>query len=102
MPKQSSIYYKVKSPAGLEALYALHYNLTFPAHYHQTYNISLVYEGSFHTEAGGKFLTAPAGSILITNPEEIHANPFDKNSSASFFTFYVPAEFLKSFSKGNS
>ncbi|MGZ3945229.1 MAG: helix-turn-helix domain-containing protein, partial [Mucilaginibacter sp.] len=67
----------------------------FPAHFHQTFNITLVYTGTFNTQLADKFVLAPSGTILITNPREIHANPFQKDSSVSFFTFYVSQPFLE-------
>lgn len=89
-----SKYYHFTFCDGLEALSARHHKTPFPAHYHPTFNITLVYEGVFNTKLHQKLMLAPAGSILITNPEEIHANPFTKDSNVSFFTFYVSRDFI--------
>jgi AraC-like DNA-binding protein len=90
-----SKYYKFAFCDGLEALSVTNHKTPFPAHFHQTFNITLVYTGTFNTQLTGKFVLAPSGTILITNPQEIHANPFQKDSSVSFFTFYISQPFLE-------
>nr|WP_294793623.1 AraC family transcriptional regulator [uncultured Mucilaginibacter sp.] len=87
-------YYKLPIGEGIEALFANQHNSSFPFHFHPTYNITLIYDGSFNTQLHDRMVLAPSGSILITNPQEIHANPFDKSTSVSFFTFYVSQGFL--------
>jgi len=79
----------------MEALSVKNHRTPFPAHYHPTFNITLVYQGTFHTKLTDKLVLAPTGTILITNPQEIHANPFQKDSNVSFFTFYISEGFLK-------
>jgi len=90
-----SKYYKLPIGEGLEALSVKDYNSSFPSHFHPTYNITLIYDGSFNTKLDNSVIVAPSGTILITNPQEIHSNPFDKNGSVSFFTFYVSQDFLE-------
>lgn len=89
-----SKYHKMPQCDGLEALYVTRHHTSFPFHYHPTFNISLIYEGVFQTQLNDKLIIAPTGNILITNPQEIHANPCEKKSLASFFTFYVGVDFL--------
>ncbi len=90
-----SKYYKLNIGEGLEALSVKNYNSSFPSHFHPTYNITLIYYGAFNTRLDDNLLVAPSGTILITNPQEIHSNPFDRNESVSFFTFYVSQDFLE-------
>lgn len=94
MRDRVSKYHKMSLCDGLEALYVTRHNTSFPFHYHPTFNISLIYEGVFQTQLHDKLIIAPTGNILITNPQEIHANPCEKQSLASFFTFYLGADFL--------
>ena len=96
-----SKYYKFSFCDGLEALSVKNHKTPFPSHYHPTYNITLVYDGAFNTKLFDRLLIAPSGTILITNPLEIHANPFENDSSVSFFTFYVSQEFLEYCNEGN-
>lgn len=100
MKAPSSKFHKLPFCDGLEALDAMHYNISFPAHFHPTFNISLVYDGIFQTKLHSRSISAPSGSILITNPQEIHANPCDKDDRISFFTFYLSREFLSYCNKG--
>src|SRR5882757_2505801 len=95
MSSTPSRYYKLPVCEGLEALFATQYKTPFPSHFHPTFNITLVYDGTFQTRLTDKLVNAPTGTILITNPQEIHANPFDKHTSVSFFTFYISQAFLE-------
>jgi len=79
----------------LEALFANSHKTPFPFHFHPTFNITLIYNGTFSTQLSDKLVNAPSGSILITNPREIHANPCDKSGETSFFTFYVSEGFME-------
>lgn len=97
-----SKYYRFPLFDGLEAMYITGNSVSFPQHYHDTYNISLVYDGIFPAQLHNKLITAPAGSILITNPREIHANPCEKKSRVSFFTFYLSPAFVTSCNSGKS
>lgn len=102
MSHTPSKYYKLSIGGGLEALLAKNHHQSFPFHFHPTYNISLVYDGAFNTQLSNQLVVAPSGTILITNPQEIHANPSDKNCSISFFTFYINPEFLTYCNNGQS
>lgn len=95
MNASPSKYYKLPLAEGLEALFVNNYSTPFPFHFHPTFNITLVYDGVFNTQLSDKLLHAPSGSILITNPQEIHANPCERDSRVSFFTFYISGEFLE-------
>ena len=98
----SSSYYRFAFCDGLEALAVKDHKTPFPAHYHPTFNITLVYDGVFPTKLQDHLVLAPSGTILITNPQEIHANPFQKGWKASFFTFYVGQDFLNYCNNGQS
>lgn len=102
MNSKRAKYYKLGIGEGLEALHASDHNSSFPFHFHPTYNITLVYDGAFNTQLSDKLLVSPSGTILITNPQEIHANPFQKDSKVSFFTFYVSQDFLEYCNQGRS
>jgi AraC-like DNA-binding protein len=96
-----SKYYKFSFCDGLEALSVKNHKTPFPPHYHPTYNITLIYDGVFNTKLYDRLLIAPSGTILITNPLEIHANPFETDNRVSFFTFYINQEFLEYCNEGN-
>ncbi len=94
MKPTGSKFYKTPLFDGLEALDATNHKVSFPAHFHPTFNITLVYDGVFQSRLKDKDISAAPGSILITNPLEIHANPFESGNSVSFFTFYLSPDFL--------
>ena len=89
----ASNYYKLPAIKGLEALDAVDYNTAFPAHFHPTFNISLIYEGVFEAKLNDKNVSATKGTIMITNPGEIHANP--TTEGRTFFTFYLAPNFFE-------
>lgn len=53
----------------IKAQYATH---TFPKHMHETYVLGVILKGVEKFYCKGKMYEAPAGSIIIVNPEEIH------------------------------
>lgn len=100
MPKNhfensNSKYYKFSFCDNLEALSAVNHRTSFPSHFHPTFNITLVYNGKFNTQLSDRLVIAPSGMILITNPQEIHANPNSKDETVSFFTFYISKQFVE-------
>jgi len=95
MKNKGSKYYKSSCCGSLEALDVTDHNISFPFHFHPTFNITLVQEGIFQSRLKDRSVTAPSGAILITNPQEIHANPCERDSSVSFFTFYLADDFLQ-------
>lgn len=88
-------YQKLAILDGIEVLKANHCKQSFPLHRHDTYNISLILENTFHTELQDRSLMAPVGAIAITNPDELHATPCDPDIGNSFFTFYVPPSIIE-------
>ncbi|MDR7211480.1 AraC family transcriptional regulator [Flavobacterium piscis] len=98
--KNISEYYQLPILDGLELLNAKSHTLDFPFHVHDTFNIALILDTTFNTKLNDKFLKAPKGTLSITNPNEVHATPCDKDIGNSFFTFYVSPEAIKDFNNG--
>ncbi|MBI3138417.1 MAG: helix-turn-helix transcriptional regulator [Sphingobacteriales bacterium] len=92
--KTQNRYYKLAILDGLELLDAKQHTLSFPFHTHPTFNITLVLEQIFSTKLCDRFLQAPVGTIVVTNPEEVHATICDNKIGSSFFTFYVSPDVL--------
>lgn len=75
----------------------------FPEHYHDTFCISLIYSGTETIAMEGKLLYGEAGSITITNPYEVHANPLaDTAIKLDFDTIYIPGSRMKALFGGNN
>lgn len=92
--KNKNSYFKIPILDGLEILDAKHHTLNFPFHTHNTFNITLVLEQIFSTKTNNLFLQAPAGTIVITNPDEVHATVCENTIGNSFITFYVSPDVL--------
>ncbi len=68
----------------------------FPKHFHETFCISLIHSGVEQIDFEHQSIFSENGSISITNPYEIHANPLvDKNSSLKFDTIYLSNDLMK-------
>ena len=93
--KNKNSYHKLPILDGLGLLNAKHHTRNFPFHTHDTFNITLVLDQLFCTGLSDRFLQAPVGAIVITNPDEVHETICDNKLGSSFFTFYVSAEVLK-------
>jgi AraC-like DNA-binding protein len=87
-------FYKLPVLDGLELLDAKQHTKDFPFHTHNTFNITLVIEQVFTTKLSNRFLQAPAGTIVVTNPDEVHGTICDSKAGSSFFTFYVSQDVL--------
>lgn len=98
--KDLSEYKKLNIFDGTEILFAKNHTIDFPDHKHDTFNIALVLDQTFNARLDSKFLQAPTGTLCITNPDEIHATPCDKNIGNSFITFYIVPEVLTQINNG--
>lgn len=85
-----SYYYQTRQMDGVSALLANHHANSFPAHYHDTYQITLSQQGVFKNQIGQCLLHALPGQICITHPGEVHATVCDDEQGHSFFTLYLP------------
>lgn len=88
-------YHKLPILDGLELFSAKNHTLNFPLHTHNTFNITLTFDQTFSTKLCDRFLQAPARSIVITNPHEVHATICENKIGSSFFTFYISPDILK-------
>jgi AraC-like DNA-binding protein len=81
-------------------LHARNHATSFPAHTHQTFNITLILSQTFGTKVQERMLEATVGSIVITNPDEVHASFCDAHLGTTFFTFYVSPDVMYSLAGG--
>lgn len=80
---------------GLEALSASGHQTDFPFHTHPTFNISIILNETFLTKTNDQNCWSAPGSIVITNPEEVHATICDSVTGSTFFTFYLSPDVLE-------
>lgn len=94
--KNNNTFHRLPILDGLELFHAKNHTLDFPFHSHETFNISIILDQVYTTKLTDKYLQAPKGSIIITNPNEVHATICENKIGNSFFTFYIAPEILKS------
>ena len=98
--KDVSTYTMLPYLDGVDLLHAKNHTIDFPNHTHNTFNIALVINQSFKAKLPSKILTAPVGSICVTNNDEVHATPCDKETGNSFITFYISPDVLREINDG--
>lgn len=94
-------YFRIPKLDGIEMLYAQNHKTNFPFHTHDSFNISLVLENTFQLKTIEKTHIAPKGTIVITNPFELHATPCNPSIGTTFYTFYVPLSLFNAFNPSN-
>lgn len=100
MPNKNA-FYKLPILDGLELLDAKQHHVNFPFHTHHTFNITLVIEQVFSTKLSNRQVHATAGTIVVTNPGEVHATICDNKMGSSFFTFYISPDVLTTLNNKN-
>lgn len=78
----------------MELLTAQHHTTPFPWHAHETFTVSVVLAGTECLHLPGQLLHAPAGSLSLTHPREVHATPVRDRTGYSFCTFYLSPDLL--------
>jgi AraC-like DNA-binding protein len=66
---------------------------SFPRHWHDDFHLSLITERAGRLECRGRSYHAPAGSLSLIPPGEVHANPCDP-VGCSFRNMYVDPRIL--------
>lgn len=83
---------------NIEVLKVEQQRTDFPEHYHDTFCISLIEQGLEAIKMGDATILSEKGTISITNPLEIHANPIpDKSIVNSFTTIYISPDIASFF-----
>ena len=85
---------------NLELLSIRNQSQGFPEHYHDSFCISLIRSGVETLKMESGSIYSPAGTISLTNPYEIHANPIESGKQdLSFDTLYLSQELVDHFLK---
>lgn len=79
----------------LELLHASYITLTFAPHTHEGYVIAVIEQGAERFAHRGTIHTAPAGSITLINPGEVHTGEAAHESGWIYRAFYPPATLLQ-------
>jgi AraC-like DNA-binding protein len=71
----------------------------FPRHMHEGYSIGMVHSGVNRFECGGNSWAAPAGSVCVMNPEQIHSGEADDEGWTYTNLFLKPDALLGALGK---
>ncbi|MEO5757388.1 MAG: AraC family transcriptional regulator [Mesorhizobium sp.] len=66
----------------------------YDRHTHPTYVIALITAGAERVRIGRESVVAPAGSLIVVNPEEWHDGEAGGDDGWSYRTFYPQVEFM--------
>lgn len=75
--------------------YACYLKHAFPRHMHEEYIIGVIVQGAEGITHRGTAHAAPAGSLILINPGEPHANYSIDAQGFAYRTFYPSSELLK-------
>ncbi len=87
-------FWRVPSLCDLELSYACYHKRSFPRHTHDEYIIGIMVGGAEKIDYRGTAYLAPAGSVLLMNPGEPHANYSLDECGFAYRTLYPSLELL--------
>lgn len=67
----------------------------FPRHLHETYVIEVVIQGTVEFECAGKQYLAPAGSIILIHPEDVHTGRSANGQPVTYWSFCPTSEWMQ-------
>jgi AraC-like DNA-binding protein len=68
---------------------------SFPRHFHEEYSITIMVGGVERFRHGGTTSVAPAGSLILVNPGEVHQKECIDNARFSYRTLFVPVSVVQ-------
>ncbi|HEY9878924.1 MAG TPA: AraC family transcriptional regulator [Leptolyngbyaceae cyanobacterium] len=80
---------------NLEFMWATYINHSFPRHAHDTFGVGVVEQGCVETFQGGEFHKIPAGSIVLFNPEDVHACSAAHERGWTYRMFYPEENLIR-------
>ncbi len=88
-------YWRPEAASAVELLYAKYLTHSFARHTHDGFAIGLVEEGANSFYYRGSVHTAPAGSVMLLNPAEVHTGGAPDGLGWTFRMFYIHADWLR-------
>ncbi len=86
---------RISSLDGLELKDATFSKQIFPAHFHDSYSLGLIEEGIEQLTFADRTFAAPARSIIVINPHDVHANAFFDADPWRYRALYLGVEMLR-------
>lgn len=94
--QETTRFWRVPELDGLEILRGAYQNEHFPRHLHEEYVLSVMTDGAEVLNCRGSTYTAPAGTVLLLNPGEWHANYAQGPAGYAYWTIYPSVSLLQS------
>src|ERR1041384_5648412 len=95
--RSSVMFWRVPQLGNLELLYGSYAAQSFPRHTHDEYVLGVMVRGVEALNHRGSTQVAPAGSALMINPGEWHANYAPDDAGFAYRTLYPSVDLLKRF-----
>lgn len=94
-PGESSRIWRPGGIANVELLYGRYRRFSFARHFHPAAAVGVVETGAMRTYFEGATYLAPAGTILLFNPGDVHAPQPVSPNGWSFRMFYLEPSYLQ-------
>ena len=82
---------------NLEIAQTTYNNHEFPRHLHESYVIEVVTEGTVEFECGNKRYLAPAGSVILFHPGDVHTGRSLCNQTVTYSSFCPSTDWIQWF-----
>jgi AraC-like DNA-binding protein len=80
---------------GMELKEATFCRRAFPDHFHESYSIAIIEQGTERLCYGPKEIIGHAHAVLVANPYEVHAHGFFDRDACTYRALYVPVELVR-------
>lgn len=94
-PIEQTKLWRVENFHCIDLLKATYTTYVFPKHLHETYVIEIVEQGVDEFFCAGTMYTAPAGSIILINPYEVHTGRSAGKSPLVYRCMYPSAALMR-------
>ncbi len=99
-PKEHVKFWRDPVLRDLEMLRATYVDYSFSRHAHEGFGIAIVESGAMQFEYQGAMHTAPAGSIVVTHPGEIHTGQAVLETGWTYRTLLPAVDWLQQAASG--
>jgi AraC-like DNA-binding protein len=94
VPEERQVFWRHPGLAGLALLKARFTRHRYALHTHPTYVVALVTAGCERLRVGRRQVVAPAGRLILVNPEECHDGEPGAEGGWAYRTLYPPVDLI--------
>ena len=99
--KLESLFWRPRGLSGAEIVYASHGRYAYPRHFHEEYVVAIMVRGVERIRSAGRIDVAPAGSIILINPGDVHENAAVDENGFAYRTLYIPTSVVEEYAVGS-